>query len=142
MTTTVMGQDVPIGDLDCTPPSWDADLVRRNDERMAAQGYTAITTLARHRGGEIAGYSLMFVDAHNETDVSQDDTLVLSAHRGHRLGVALKLANLAIVARDYPERRTEHTWTAGTNGPMQRINEEFGFRKVEQMHEFQRVHTT
>ena len=139
---TVMGQDLPTGDLDYAPPSWDADRVRSSDERMAAMGYTAITTLARHRGGEIAGYSLIFVDAHNERDVSQDDTLVLRAHRGHGLGVALKLANLAIVARDTPQRRTVHTWTAGTNGPMQRINKAFGFRKVEQMHEYQRVDTT
>lgn len=139
---TVMGQDVPIGNLDYTPPALDADRVRHNDERMAAQGYTSITTVARHAGGELAGYSLMFVDANDPSGVSQDDTLVMRAHRGHRLGVALKLANLGVLTRDYPERRMVHTWTAGVNGPMQHINIEFGFRKVEQMHEFQRVDQT
>lgn len=138
---TAMGQDVPIGNLDYTPPALDADRIRLNDERMAAQGYTSITTVARHAAGELAGYSLMFVDANDPSGVSQDDTLVMRAHRGHRLGVALKLANLGVLTRDYPERRMVHTWTAGVNGPMQHINKEFGFRKVEQMHEFQRVDT-
>jgi len=138
---TAMGQDVPIGNLDYTPPTLNADRIRLNDERMAAQGYTSITTVARHAAGELAGYSLMFVDSNDPSGVSQDDTLVMRAHRGHRLGVALKLANLGVLTRDYPERRMVHTWTAGVNGPMQHINKEFGFRKVEQMHEFQRVDT-
>lgn len=139
---TVMGQDVPIGNLDYPPPTLDADRIRHNDERMAAQGYTSITTVARHADGELAGYSLMFVDANDSSGVSQDDTLVMRAHRGHRLGVALKLANLSVLTRDYPERRMVHTWTAGVSGPMQHINKEFGFRKVEQMHEFQHVDQT
>ena len=106
---------------------------------MAAEGFTPTTPVARQRGAGFAGDSLMFVDVHNPTAVSQDDTFVRSAHRGHRLGVALKLANLAIVARDYPDRQVVHTWTAEVNGPMQGINEMFGFRKVEKMHEYQRV---
>lgn len=138
---TTMGQDVPTGNLDYTPPLLDADHIRLNDERMAAQGYTSITTVARHAAGELAGYSLMFVNAHDRTAVSQDDTLVIRTHRGHRLGMALKLANLGVLARKFGDARMVHTWTAGVNGPMQHINEEFGFRKVEQMHEFQRVDT-
>jgi len=55
--------------------------------------------------------------------------------------MALKLANLGVVAREFGDARMVHTWTAGVNGPMQHINAEFGFRKVEQMHEFQRVDT-
>jgi RimJ/RimL family protein N-acetyltransferase len=137
-----MGEDVPTGNLDHTPPVWDADLVHSNDRSLAGRGYTSITTLARHVSGELAGYSLMFVSAHDRTAVSQDDTLVIRAHRGHRLGCALKLANLGVVAREFGDARTVHTWTAGLNGPMQHINEKFGFRKVEQMHQFQRVDQT
>ena len=75
---------------------------------------------------------------HGEDHVLQDDTLVMPAHRGHRLGTLLKLATLTIVQRDHPDRRTVHTWTEPGNAAMYRTNVEFGYVAVERMHEMQR----
>ena len=69
----------------------------------------------------------------------QDDTLVMPDHRGHRLGLRLKLASLAVIRRDFPERTTIHTWTAVDNAAMQRTNRLFGFEAVEQEHALQRT---
>ena len=70
--------------------------------------------------------------------VFQDDTLVLPRHRGHRLGLALKVANLRAVQRAHPDRRVLHTWNAEENGPMVAVNNAMGFRPVERLGEYQR----
>ncbi len=135
---TAMSQDLPLGELDLTPEPWDVERVRTTEQRQADQGFASLTTAARAPDGLFAGYSELLVPAHNPGEVLQEDTLVVRAHRGHRLGAAMKAANLALLAERYPDRARLHTWTAGDNGAMQAVNREFGFRVVEQLHEFQR----
>ena len=68
-----MGEDLPTGNLDISPPAQDADLFRSNDNDLAEGGYTSITPMAHHLSEKIAGYSLMLVTAHDRTTVSLDD---------------------------------------------------------------------
>ncbi len=49
---------------------------------------------------------------------TQHDTLVRPQHRGHRLGIALQVANLRELKTRLPEAGVIHTWTAEANGPM------------------------
>lgn len=135
---TVMGHEVPTGDIDREVTVWNVERLRDSEKRLESQGYTSITTVARHTSGRFAGYSLMFVDAHTPDSVIQDDTLVLDGDRGHRLGTALKVRNLEELAERFPERRHVHTWNAESNDAMQHVNADFGFRAVETMHEFER----
>ena len=136
---TAMSHDVPTGTLDYEPVIWDVERVRLSEQRLVKNGYASITTAARDAAGAFAGYSLMFVPAAEERMVYQDDTLVVSGHRGHRLGAALKARNLEVVQRDHPERTQAHTWTAGVNDAMRHVNAAFGYRSVDQMHEMQRT---
>ena len=69
----------------------------------------------------------------------QDDTLVMPAHRGHRLGLLMKLATLDVIAREHPERLLLHTHTNPANVAMMRTDADVGFRVVERMHEMQRL---
>ena len=69
---------------------------------------------------------------------AQGGTLVLEEHRGHRLGMAIKLANLRRYRCGSPTSRTVHSWNADTNAPMIAINEALGFRAVERLLEMQR----
>ena len=46
--------------------------------------------------------------------------------------------NLARLAGHREDRRWLHTWTALTNGPMQKVNTRFGFRPVDRLHECER----
>ena len=62
---------------------------------------------------------------------------MMPEHRGHRLGLLLKLTTLDILRR-IPERTSLHTWTAPDNHAMLRTNIAFGYQPVEQMHEMQR----
>ena len=134
-----MEHDVPTGTLDHEPTNWTAERIRTSESRMAEQGYVTLTAAARHRDGEFAGYSQLLVREHKPSDVMQDDTLVMTSHRGHRLGTTLKVLNLRTLAESFPKAEAVHTWTAGVNDAMKKINQDFGFESVEVMHEFQRV---
>ena len=60
----------------------------------------------------------------------QGDTLVHGDHRGHRLGMLVKVANLEAMAAERPSTRRVHTWNAGENQWMLAINVALGFRRV------------
>ena len=91
----------------------------------------------RRSDGSLCGYSLVFLP-HDSGQALQDDTLVMPAHRGQRLGQRLKLATLGVIRDDHPERTSLHTWTDPDNHAMYRTNLGFGYTPVERMREVQR----
>jgi GNAT superfamily N-acetyltransferase len=131
-----MNADAPLGDLDWVPPEVDRERVRLEESRLA-RTYDSVVAAARRRSdGVMGGYSLTYL-GHGMTEAWQDDTLVMPDHRGHGLGLALKLATLALVQRDHPDRTSYHTWTDPENHAMYRTNLRFGYRAIEVMHEMQ-----
>ena len=126
------------GALDYTAPALDRDRIRLSEERLSRSYDSVVAAARRTSDGELGGYSLTFVP-HGTDEALQDDTLVMPDHRGHRLGLALKLATLEIVQRDHPDRSSLHTWTAPDYHAMYGTNQRFGYRAVEAMHEMQRA---
>jgi hypothetical protein len=51
-------------------------------------------------------------------------------HRGHGLGFATKVANVAAVTQAYPAVRTINTWNAAENRHMIALNDAMGFEVV------------
>jgi RimJ/RimL family protein N-acetyltransferase len=68
----------------------------------------------------------------------QYDTSVLSAHRGHRLGLVLKLDMLRWLGQEEPQLRTIDTSNAASNAHMIRVNEMLGYHVVGKLIEWQR----
>jgi GNAT superfamily N-acetyltransferase len=137
---TQMGRDTPSGEVDHQPVEITVDRVRQGEQRTA-EAYDQVVAVARRESdGLFGGYTLVFL-AHHADYVVQDDTLVMPEHRGHGLGMALKVAMLRRLAAEHPERRVVHTWNAVENAFMQRINRELGFRPVERELEMQRKDT-
>jgi len=136
---TAMAQDVPTGELDTEPEVWDAARVRAEERRREGQEYGTVVSVAEAPSGELAGYSMVLVPSGSGGEVYQEDTLVMRAHRGLRLGSALKLRNLEVLAREHPGSTQVRTWVDPDNAPMRDVNLRFGFRRVERMVEFQRV---
>ena len=132
---TQMNQDVPIGELDYEPVVMTPERIRAGEERLS-KSYDIVVAAARRTDGVLGGYSLVFLARGND-QVLQDDTLVMPEHRGHRLGLALKLATYAVIATAHPDRTTLHTWTDPDNHAMYATNAAFGYRSVERMHEVQ-----
>lgn len=102
--------------------------------REVAMGRTRVTTIALSDADEVVAYTWFGVP--REFDwCFQDATLVVPAHRGHGLGMAIKWANLAALQRLFPAKRSVRTWNAGDNAWMVAINDAMGYRAVEAMAE-------
>jgi GNAT superfamily N-acetyltransferase len=134
---TGMRRDAPSGEVDEDPVVVDVERIRTQERRNAAAYDQLVAAVRRRSDGRLGGYTLVYL-AHDSDQVLQDDTFVLSDHRGHGLGLVLKSAVLRLLARDRPERRTVHTWNAPDNAPMQAVNARLGFRLVEVLLEVQR----
>lgn len=133
---TQMSNDVPVGEVDYEPIVYDEERLRSSETRTA-RSYHQLLAAARRADGTFGGYTQLYLP-HGETDVIQDDTLVMPEHRGHRLGTILKLANIEVLQRDHPDRAKIHTWTDPDNHAMYRTNLGFGFTVAERLHEVQR----
>lgn len=123
-----MSTDVPEGDLDMPEEIWDADRVVRQDERIAQKGWSMQVTAAQHlRTGELCAFNELAMSSDPSATTHQYDTLVLSAHRGHRLGMLVKTAGLLAWHEQYPASARVVTYNAEENRPMLSINEDIGF---------------
>lgn len=129
-----MEQDVPRGEIDAAPEEYTLERLAEEEVRMQ-KAFTTVAAAAE-KDGELGGYSKVVLP-HGGDFAWQDDTLVMPEHRGHRLGLRLKVATLALIMADHPERTVIHTWTDPQNTAMYRTNERFGFRPVETLLEMQ-----
>ncbi len=128
----------PLGDLDLEPEVWDEARVRAGEERGARMGRRSQATVALDGGGNVVALTEMFTNRHLPNVGWQSGTLVLPEHRGHRLGLAIKIANQRRFQDTFPRVELIHSWNAEQNGPMVAINDTIGFRPVEYAAEMQR----
>ncbi|MHC6221892.1 GNAT family N-acetyltransferase [Arthrobacter sp. MMS24-S77] len=126
-----MSTDTPAGGLEIEAELWDADRVRQHEDTTTAEGQSALVAAAQHRPtGALAAYTVMYLDPAKPWVADQDDTLVASPHRGHGLGMLVKLANLRRLQAEYPAVRRVMTFNAEENEHMLAINVQLGFRPV------------
>lgn len=126
--------DAPTGELDFEAEALTPEIIRQRFERNKRSGRTTYFSLAT-RNGEAVAHSDLAVPPIG-TESHQLGTLVRRDHRGHRLGAAVKVANLAALQRDRPDITEVHTQNAETNGWMVSINERLGFEPVAVCPEF------
>lgn len=121
-----MSTDAPMGDIDLDEEDWDAERVRR--QWNTPSPVWAVESVAHHvPSGRLVAFTDLVVRPGQPDLAIQADTLVLREHRGRGLGLATKLANLAVLQREKPAVRTVRTWNADTNTHMIAINELMGF---------------
>ncbi|MEJ1087664.1 GNAT family N-acetyltransferase [Microbacterium sp. Mu-80] len=126
-----MSTDVPDAELGMPTEVWDADRVRRHDARYAARGSRVQVTAAEHIAtGELCAFNELAIVGADDAKTDQEDTLVLSQHRGHRLGMLVKTAGLLSWRERYPRSSRVVTYNAEENRPMLDINEAIGFTPV------------
>lgn len=126
-----MSTDAPAAGLEVNEENWTEERVRDYEERRSESPRAVLTTIAvRTATGDIAGFTELSVPPELERPVEQNDTLVLKEHRGHRLGMLLKLANLQYLAATHPGHPAVTTFNAEENRPMLDVNEAIGFAAV------------
>jgi GNAT superfamily N-acetyltransferase len=134
-----MSTDTPLGKVDMTETVWDSERVRRVYETAREQGRRLVETVARHRpSGRLVAFTTMAVSKTAPDKGYQWDTLVLREHRGHRLGLLVKAANLQALITELPDVRRVFTWNAAENEPMLRVNRVLGFAPVGRTTEWQK----
>lgn len=133
-----MSIDAPREELEWEPEQWSAERYRETEKSTFRSGQLCISTAARHDpSGELVALTEIGT-ARSQPDIAyQWLTIVLPDHRGHRLGMRVKLANLELMRSSRPRVTTVNTWNAAVNSHMVSINEAMGFRAVERWREWQ-----
>jgi GNAT superfamily N-acetyltransferase len=135
--TSRMSTDAPMGDLVVEPEVWDGDRIREVEAERGAQGRHQWLAVAQAPDGELVAYTVVVRSDHEPERLLQLDTLVLREHRGHRLGLLVKLACLRLAVAENPQAQRISTWNAVSNSPMVAVNEAMGYVLDELIAEFE-----
>ncbi|AXT86317.1 N-acetyltransferase [Aeromicrobium sp. A1-2] len=126
-----MSTDAPHAGIEMAPDPWDVERVRAHDERQRATGRVKLTAAAEHvSSGRLIAFTEIEIEPGEAPPALQEDTLVLRSHRGHRLGMLLKAANLLHLLDVAPDATVVTTYNAEDNRPMLDVNEALGFMPI------------
>ncbi|MDN5894413.1 MAG: GNAT family N-acetyltransferase [Nocardioides sp.] len=107
------------------------DRITAYEQDLVSRRQTQYAVLARHRTtGEPAGLTMVCVDEFAPSVAHQEDTSVVPAHRGHGLGLLLKLEMSEWLRAERPEVVATDTWNAHDNHHMIALNERLGLTVV------------
>lgn len=130
--------EAPMGELDIKPEVWDADRVLKREERNAHQRRHDVSAAAVTGDGTMVGLTEVSISEAAPRRGLQSGTIVSREHRGHALGLAVKLANHRQLREHFPACRVLLTGNAHVNAPMNAVNDALGYREVERCLEMQR----
>ena len=124
-----MSVDEPVGEMPRVVTQWDAARVAEfySDQGEVCRVFIALA-IETATGRAVAINEMLSNRTLPKNPLYQWDTLVLPEHRGHRLGMLVKAANLQAVHAAVPEARLVTTFNAAENGPMLAVNDALGFR--------------
>ncbi len=129
---------IPTGDLEMEDLDFTPERLRRNEARGVDLGTTRLVGAALAPDGTLAGYTDLFVEQASRSRAGIGITMVLPEHRGHSLGLGIKLATHRSLVAQVPECRIVVTGNADVNEHMNAVNERMGYRLVENILEFQK----
>lgn len=130
--------EAPVGELHLEPEAVDVEHLRDREATLSRQGRTRYNTVALAADGQVAAFTDIVSSEHEGRRAFQWGTLVRRQDRGHRLGLAVKVANLALVQRERPDLTRVTTYNAEANTHMIGVNQRLGFQPVERLGEFER----
>jgi GNAT superfamily N-acetyltransferase len=131
--------DAPLDDLELEDDNFTVGRLRRYDAAQVAQQQRLYRVLALDPAdGSPAAHSVVAVDGRRPFHGEQHDTTVRREHRGHRLGLRLKLEMLAWLREAEPQLRQIDTWNQESNVHMIAVNDAIGCIAVGRELEFQR----
>jgi GNAT superfamily N-acetyltransferase len=124
--------DAPTGELDIEPERVDVARIRENEAMVAKRGRRMYHSGIRHdASGRLVAWTTISLEPDATIHAWQQITIVDPDHRGHRLGILVKIENLEHVLEHEPDLRAIDTFNAAENAHMIAINEAMGFRAVD-----------
>jgi GNAT superfamily N-acetyltransferase len=125
---TRMSTDAPTAGLEEPEDVWTVERLIDTEEKESRSPRSELVAAVEHvPSGRLVGYTELSVPAETGRPISQEDTLVLREHRGHRLGMLLKVGNLQHLQRERPGHPSVTTFNAEENRHMLDVNEAVGF---------------
>jgi GNAT superfamily N-acetyltransferase len=119
--------DAPVDDLDVEDEVYTPERIRAFEAAQTERGRRLYRLVATRRdSGELAGHTMVAVDADQPWRGHQYDTSVLRPHRGFGLGLGLKIGMLELLSDREPQLRAIDTWNAASNKHMIEINDAIG----------------
>jgi GNAT superfamily N-acetyltransferase len=123
-----MSTDMPLGELDWEPEVWDRKRYREREELSSRLGRRRMSSAARHvSSGRVVAFSDLGWSSQDESTAFQWMTIVAPQHRGRRLGMLIKAANLRALHREVPHLGRVITWNAESNVHIVAVKEAIGF---------------
>ena len=125
---TRMSTDAPSAGLEQDEDAWTVERWLEHEELEAGSPRTILYAAAEHvPSGRLAGYTELSVPVETSRGIEQRDTIVMREHRGHRLGMLLKIANIQHLQERHPDHPEITTFNAEENRYMLDVNEAVGF---------------
>ncbi|MGY0234903.1 N-acetyltransferase family protein [Longispora urticae] len=138
LTAYATAKQVVQGDWELHPSSYSPDRLAHSLATLHARGLTPHVVCAVHnRTGAVAGLTEVVASALHPERADQYDTVVVPAHRGYGLGLAMKARMLLELRDAVPDLRDVQTWQSVENEPMARVNAELGFLPDREWHEYE-----
>jgi len=129
--------EAPVGELDIEASTAGVADVRETEALLVQQNRTSYGTIALDEAGRAVAFTQIVVSA-GDGNAYQWGTLVHRDVRGHRLGTAVKIANLRMLQHHDPAVTSVYTYNAGVNEHMLAINTRLGFAPSERLGELQK----
>ena len=116
----------------------EADRLRCSVATLTRRGLRPHVAVAIHeRSGQVAGFTEVVVPTHRPERADQYDTLVVRAHRGYGLGLALKARMLLALRETEPQLVDMQTWQTLQMEQMARVNAVLGFVPDREWYEYE-----
>ncbi|GAA5230552.1 GNAT family N-acetyltransferase [Arthrobacter cryoconiti] len=107
---------------------WDETKLRESEELSLQTGrHTLVSAAECLATGHLVAFTSISVLGARADIAFQDETVVQLDHRGRELGLDIKVANLELLAREFPGVGTVYTWNAADNEYMLSVNAKLGF---------------
>jgi len=121
--------DAPMGELTYEDEKFDLQRVQDRETALIGRGDHGYRVIARHRTtGEVGGHTMVITHPLQPHVGMQADTAVARQHRGHRLGLLLKIDMMRWLAEVEPQLKVIETWNNADNTFMINVNEALGYR--------------
>jgi GNAT superfamily N-acetyltransferase len=119
--------DAPIDDLQIEDEAFPEERVRGIERAAELRGRRTHRLVARRLSdGEPAGHTVVVVEEERPHIGHQEDTEVVPSHRGHKLGLRLKLEMLQRLREREAQLVYIDTWNAESNAHMIAVNDLLG----------------
>jgi len=114
--------DAPMGDLTYEDEKFDLKRLQDRETALMGRGDRGYRVIARHRRtGEVGGHTMMITSPLQPDSGGQADTAVARQHRGHRLGLLLKIEMMHWLAEAEPQLKIIETWNNVDNDFMIKV---------------------